>query len=371
MQNSSFWKGAAAAAMVLVATGCNEAALAPGVQPDFTPPNVSIATGGNPDTLDIEGGLRFTVSAGDNLGIKNLTVRMEGGVSLTLDSTFSSQVTSITLPINVQFPSGSVAGGWVLITAQVVDGALNGATAVDSIFLKNAAALLVSLLNPTDNAVTSEGKDLLIRVRATQRDGIRRVGYLFEGVISGGDSSGTKQLALPSDTTFLDTLTIPAGAPTGVFTVTGFAVDSSDRRAFSSPHTVNIQSVVNDTDPPVVTFQINPRVEVDDSITVRASDPSGIILVGWTAVDLNGVLVKTESRVLAGNLTDVTEQWVVGFNFATLPQPVIITAFATDAAGNVGNSATNPAPPAGATASRSAQPVAEPRRTGSRRGGER
>lgn len=354
MRTTSFWKGAASAAMVLVATGCNEAALAPGVQQDFTPPTVSITKAGTSDTLDIEGGLRFTVTAGDNLGLKNVTVRMDGGVIATVDSTFTSQVTSLSLPINVIFPAGSSAGGWVRITAQVVDGALNGATALDSIFLKNAAALLVFLLNPTDGAVTSESKDLLVRVRATQRDGIKRVGYLFDGVISGGDSSGTKQLALPSDTLFLDTLTIPAAAPLGPFTVTGFAVDSSERRAFSSPATVEIQSVVNDTDPPLVSFDINPRVEVDDSITVRATDPSGITLIGWTAVDLNGDTVKTESRTLAGNLTDVTEQWVVGFTFATLPVPVIITAFATDAAGNVGNSADNPAPPAGATSSQAA-----------------
>jgi hypothetical protein len=347
MHNANFWKGAAATAMVLAA-GCNEAALAPGVQQDFTPPTVSIATGGNPDTLDISEGLQFSVTAGDNLGLKNVTVVLEGGVNGTIDSTFSSQVTGITVNFDIQFPTGSVAGGWVKINAQAVDGALNGATALDSIFLKNAAALLVTLLNPSDGAVTSAGKDLLVRVRATQRDGIKRVGYTFSGVISGGDSSGTKQVGLPSDTTFLDTLTIPTAAPEGVFTIIGFAVDSADRRATSAPITVTIQSVVNDTDPPIVTFQIGARVEVDDTITVNATDPSGITAIGWQAVDLAGVLVKSETRTLAGNLTDVTEKWVVGFNFATLPQPVVITAFATDGAGNSGTSAT-PAPPAGSS----------------------
>jgi hypothetical protein len=344
MHNSTMRKGVAAAAIVLVAAGCNEAALSPGVQQDFVPPTVSIATGG--DTLDIAQGLNFTVTAGDNLGLKNLSVSLEGGVIATVDSTFTSAVTSISVPFDVTFPSGSVAGGWVKITAQAVDGALNGATALDSIFLKNAAALLVTLLNPTDGAVTSEGKDLLVRVRATQRDGIKRVGYLFEGIISGGDSSGTKQIGLPDDTTFVDTLTIPAGAPLGTFTITGFAVDSADRRGLSSSASVDILSIVNDTDPPLVSFEIGDRVEVDDSITVKATDPSGITLIGWTAVDLNGDTVKTESRTLAGNLTDVTEAWMVGFSFATLPVPVVITAFATDAAGNVGNSATSPAPPA-------------------------
>jgi hypothetical protein len=344
MRNSTIGKGVAAVAIVLVAAGCNEAALSPGVQQDFVPPTVSITTGA--DTVDISQGLNFTVTAGDNLGLKNLSVNLEGGVIATVDSTFTSAVTSISVPFDVTFPAGSVAGGWVMITAQAVDGALNGATALDSIFLKNAAALLVTLLNPTDGAVTSEGKDLLVRVRATQRDGIKRVGYLFEGIISGGDSSGTKQLALPDDTTFIDTLTIPAAAPLGAFTITGFAVDSADRRGLSSSATVDILSIVNDTDPPLVSFEIGDRVEVDDTITVRATDPSGITLIGWTAVDLNGDTVKTESRTLAGNLTDVTEAWVVGFNFVTLPVPVIITAFATDAAGNVGNSATSPAPPA-------------------------
>jgi hypothetical protein len=348
MHNSTIRTGVAVAAMVLVAAGCNEAALSPGVTQDFVPPTVGITTGGNPDTVDISEGLQFTVTAGDNLGLKNLSVTMEGGVIATVDSTFTSAVTSISVPFDVQFAEGSVAGGWVKITAQAVDGALNGASALDSIFLVNAAALLVTVLNPSDGAITSAGKDLLVDINATQRDGVKRVGYLFDGIITGGDSSGTKQVALPSDTTFRDTLTIPVGAAEGTFTLTGFAVDSADRRAISSQVVVNIQSAANDTDPPLVTFEIGARVEVDDTIRVNATDPSGITLIGWTAVDLAGDTVGGASRTLAGNLTDVTEFWVVGFNFTNLPVPVVITAFAQDAAGNFGTSATSPAPPAGA-----------------------
>jgi hypothetical protein len=240
MHNSTIRIGVAVAATALVAAGCNEAALSPGVQQDFIPPTVSIATGGNPDTVDISEGLQFTVTAGDNLGLKNLSVTMEGGVIATVDSTFTSAVTSISVPFDVQFAEGSVAGGWVKITAQAVDGALNGASALDSIFLVNAAALLVTVLNPSDGAITSAGKDLLVDINATQRDGVKRVGYLFDGIITGGDSSGTKQVALPTDTTFRDTLTVPAGAAEGTFTITGFAVDSADRRAISSPVVVNI-----------------------------------------------------------------------------------------------------------------------------------
>jgi hypothetical protein len=266
MHNSTIRTGVAVAAMVLVAAGCNEAALSPGVTQDFVPPTVGITTGGNPDTVDISEGLQFTVTAGDNLGLKNLSVTMEGGVIATVDSTFTSAVTSISVPFDVQFAEGSVAGGWVKITAQAVDGALNGASALDSIFLVNAAALLVTVLNPSDGAITSAGKDLLVDINATQRDGVKRVGYLFDGIITGGDSSGTKQVALPSDTTFRDTLTIPVGAAEGTFTLTGFAVDSADRRAISSQVVVNIQSAANDTDPPLVTFEIGARVEVDDTI---------------------------------------------------------------------------------------------------------
>jgi len=343
MRNPAISAGAAALAFAVFAA-CNEQTVSPGVQPDLVPPSVSIVkTAG--DTMDISNGLQFTVNASDNLGLRVVSVLLEGGLDGQLDSNFSSQVTSLTLPFDIRLPEGSAAGGWILITASAADGNNNGALEQDSVFLKNEDALIVQILNPSVGAVTSPGKQLPVAIRAAQREGVKRVGYLLAGDIVGGDSIGDLA-SLPDDTTFADTLTIPSGQPEGFFTIQGFAVDSADRRVSTSPLTVSVQLVSNDTDPPSVNVTVAQRVEVDDSITVTATDPSGITEVGWEARDLNGVQVGGDSVTLAGNLTDVIQRWSLNFSFSELPQPVVITGFAVDGAGNRANTGSTPAPPA-------------------------
>jgi hypothetical protein len=343
MRYPAIGAGAAALAFAVFAA-CNEQTISPGVQPDLVPPSVSIdKTAG--DTMDIANGLQFTVNASDNLGLRVVSVLLEGGLDGQLDSTFSSQVTSLTLPFDIRLPDGSAAGGWILITAAASDGNNNGALELDSVFLKNEDALIVQILNPSVGALTSPGKQLPIAIRAAQREGVKRVGYLLAGGIIGGDSIGDLA-TLPQDTTFADTLTIPAAQPEGFFTVQGFAVDSADRRVSTSPLTVAVQLVTNDTEPPSVTVDVAQRVEVDDFITVTATDPSGITEIGWEARDLNGVQIGGDSTTLSGNLTDVIEIWNLNFSFSELPQAVVVTGFAVDGAGNRANTATTPAPPA-------------------------
>ena len=62
-----------------------------------------------------------------------------------------------------------------------------------------------------------------------------------------------------------------------------------------------MQSVSNDTDPPVVSFVINSRVEVDDSITVNATDPGGI----QTVIAAEATTPKTIQRQM-GRITSIT-----------------------------------------------------------------
>ncbi len=288
------------------------------------------------------------MAASDNLGLKKVSIGFSGGVVGVLDTTFTSAVTEVTLGVDLQFPEDTPVGGRVLITATATDGNDNSESAVDSVFLFNEDALIVELLIPPDSAVTSQGKQLLVEVRAAQQDGVRRLGYLVTGVVTGGDS--TSQLSpMPLDTTFTDTLDVPAGAAEGAFTITGFAVDSADRRVEAPPVTVFVQSVTNDTEPPVVSFTVAARVEVDDSITVTASDPSGITEIGWEARDTAGTVVGGASTTLAGNLSPVTETWSLeDFKGLELPHLVIIRAFATDGAGNADTTGVPAgAPPAG------------------------
>jgi hypothetical protein len=340
MRNRVIGAGAAVLAFALAA-GCNEQALSPGIQPDVTPPSVSVLTPG--DTTDLATGVQFQVDASDNLGLKAVSILLEGGLDGQVDTVFTGQVLTFSQSIQILLPEGTAAGGWIIITASASDGNNNGNFDKDSVFLKNEDALIVEILNPSNAAVTSPGKDIPIVIHAAQKDGVKRVGYLLEGVITGGDSIGDLR-PMPADTILADTVTISASAPEGTFTVTGFAVDSADRRRLTSPVTVSIQLAINDTDPPAITVTVAQRVEVDDSIIVRATDPSGIIEVGWQAFDLAGIQVGGDSVTLAGNLTDVIEFWDLGFSFSELPQAVVIIGFAEDSNGNRATTANTASP---------------------------
>jgi hypothetical protein len=130
---------------------------------------------------------------------------------------------------------------------------------------------------------------------------------------------------------YVDTLIVVPS--TGTFTVIGFAEDSAGRRGFSTPVTVTIQSVATDVAAPVVAHRIADRVEVDDTVHVRAQDPSAISWIGFR-VDTGGVVMKFDSvYVGAGNLTDVTRHFTLGLQgLQPLPRSIVVRGYACDAA---------------------------------------
>ncbi len=339
---------AALACVAFVAfMACNEQRIGGAIAGDQTPPIVAIQT--DSDTTTVAQGIGFTVNAVDNLGLKNLSVELTGGLTARIDSTFRTAVTSVAIPLQVVLPSNTTAGGIIVITATVLDGNDNAGEAVDSIFLLNDQALIVRLTSPTNGAVTSAGKQLVVRAVATQAEGVAKAGYTVSGAFTTGDST-VATAPLPDTLVFEDTLTVPAGLTSGNFTITGFGEDGEGRRATSTPVTITIQSAANDNTGPAVRVTVDPRVEVDDSVTVNATDPSGISRIGWTATVLgSGTIIGGDSASFNGNLTDITRTFALGFNFATLPQSVVITGFAVDGAGNRGTSASSSAP-AGAPA---------------------
>src|SRR6185503_952512 len=202
-----------------------------------------------------------------------------GGFAGRVDSTFRTAVTSISVPVTVTFPAGSSAGGRVYIRVTAADGVNNTAVATDSIMLTNINALIVALARPLTGASTSAGKGIQVQVNAQQNNGVKKVGWISTGVVTASDSIlpiAAAPALYPDTVIFLDTLSVPASVTSGTFSVVGFAEDSSGRRVVTPATVVTIQSVATDTLPPIVTFSVLKRVEVRDSIIVRASDPSGI-----------------------------------------------------------------------------------------------
>ena len=131
---------------------CETARNPGGIQRDLTPPTISL-TKAAPDTQDISAGLTFSVSATDNLGLKDIRLTYTGGYLALTDTVFFSTVTASSIPVHITFPSGSGAGGLIRIVGRATDGAGNFTEDTLFIFLANVQALRVTLIAPLTGAV--------------------------------------------------------------------------------------------------------------------------------------------------------------------------------------------------------------------------
>jgi len=323
------------------AVGACETAKNPGgVRPDAISPNIALS---GADTQQIASGLQFTVNATDNLGLKNIRLTYSDPTIAQTDTTFNTTVTSFNSSAKITFPANSGSGGNIRIIGRVTDGAGNFAEDTITIFLSNVQALTVTLLKPVPPAVAASGLNIPVQVEARQLGGIAIVGFIITprtATVPTSDSLVfTPPLRQPPDTIFSATLTVQSGVAS--FTVTGFAVDASGRKAFTPSLTVTVQTPGNDVTPPAVSHTISSRVEVNDDITVHATDPSGISWIGFrvetpaTPPATGLVLVKFDSAdVSARRLTTVDSAFALGLPLAdsALPKSIVVRGYACDLA---------------------------------------
>ena len=323
-------RGGVALAVALIAAGCAEQRFRLGFEPDTSTPTVQITVA---DTVDVQNGLNFKVDATDNLGLKSITVTFTAGLT-GQTTTFSSATTTFSWNVLVPQTQTATLGGPVLITATAVDGAGNVAVDTATVIALNPKALIVTLIRPTAGAITAPGKQIPVEVKASQQDGLVFVGWrTIPGAAAVNDADTLFDPSLPDTLLMQDTLDIPATITSGTFSIVGFAKDQSGRVATTAPVIVTVQLVIADTTGPLVTFTVPQRAEALDTITVRARDPSGILLIGWEALDNTGTVLSGQSTTLGGTLTDVSVR-----NSLAIPSGytglVVIKAWATDAAGN-------------------------------------
>ena len=301
-----------------------------GIQRDQVAPTIKLST--SADTQDIAAGLTFSVAATDNLGLKDIRLSYTGGYINVTDTVFTSAVTNITLSEKVT--PGSGAGGVIRIVGRATDGASNFSEDTLFIFLQNIDALRVYLLQPTAGAVASQGKYVPIHVAAHQKSGIKHVGWLVGGnagqTARTGDSLVTASPPFPDTLDFVDSVLVTGSG--GFFTVAGFAVDSGNRVAQTSPITVTIQSAVNDNTAPQIEQTVSLRAEANDSVKVHATDPSGISVIGFEVDSLSGGRIRRDSVLLSGKSTDVLKNFALGLNSLLPPTSVVVQAFACDSA---------------------------------------
>ena len=335
-------------ALVSMLWACETTRNPGGIQRDVVPPTIKLKA--SADTQDIAGGLNFSVTATDNLGLKDIRLTYTGGYINTTDTVFTSAVTNLTVGEKVN--PGSGAGGLITIVGRATDGAGNFAEDTIRVFLVNVDALRVYLVQPAAGAVASQGKYIPVSVAAHQKSGVKRIGWLVGGVA--GQTAKTADSLVQGSPPFPDTLnfvdSVLVTGSTGFFTIAGFAVDSGNRVGQTSPITVTILSVANDNTPPQIEQFLTLRSEANDTITVHATDPSGITVIGFAVTSTAGAPIRRDSVLLSGSSTDALKRFALGLNtLAPLPQQVVIQAFACDGAvahncGVTGGTFTIPSP---------------------------
>src|SRR3989454_33400 len=314
---------------------CETARNPSGIQRDLPPPTISL-TRTPPDTQDIAAGLTFSVSATDNLGLKDIRLTYTGGYLAVTDQIFTTTVTTSTIPVHITFPSNSGAGGQLVrLVGRATAGAGNCAEDTLFIFLANVQALKVTLIAPLTGAVAGTGKYIPIHVRAVQISGIKRIGWLVspgQTATTGVDSLLSPVPPYPDSIDLTDSVLVTGTS--GFFVLSGFAMDSGNRSLSTQPPvTINILSVVNDLTPPQVEHFVPLRAEVADTITVHATDPSGITKIGFVVTDLAGIVLSTDSVTLIGTSTDVVKTFSMNIpGIATFPTQVVVHGFAVDGA---------------------------------------
>jgi hypothetical protein len=247
------------------------------------------------------------------------------------DTTFSRYLLAVT---------GDSTSELVRVIVEAIDS--SGNRGLDTATVNVVSGPSVSILQPTANAVTSPGKAVVVQVRGVDPQGVRVLGWRASGVVTLQDSVILSPVggALADTVTFTDTLVVPAATALGNFTITPFGVDSVNAPSGTvGGIVVAVQSAAGDATPPLVTFTLAARVEVDDSVTLLATDASGIQRVGFIVRALGSTAVVRGDSVTVSpsNQTNVTRAFQLSLDtISTFPRQVTIEGFAIDSVGNRG-----------------------------------
>lgn len=331
-----FRRNSAVAVAILfgILAACETARNPGGIQRDLTPPSITLSA--TADTQDIAGGLRFNVNAADNLALRSIRLTYSGGDIGIEDTLFTGQNVNVNIGKTRTYPGGSGAGGLVQIVGRATDGAGNFDEDTLFIFLRNVQALQVSLLSPLPGALASTGNGIPVIVQAVQNTGISKIGFLVSPTTAVNNptvppnDSLTFSIPYSDSVVYTDTLNVIAA--TGSFVIVGFAEDSAGRRGTSGTVTVNVQSAANDVTPPIVLHTVGIRVEANDTVTVRATDPSAISVLGLEIRNIAGAVVSFPQIAIGGNLTDVSRKFSLNLAgiVTNFPTDVVVRGYACD-----------------------------------------
>jgi hypothetical protein len=326
-------RGAAlmAAAVSIFTAACNgDSTGLNGDQADKTPPTIQLSKGGTTaDTV-----LAFQVEVKDNLGIKKIKVNISGGLSMSFDTTFTTASTDAVVPFTIGVSRSIPKGTPVVVSAFALDGALNkSATDTLNLTVGNVPAADVRLNSPANGSIAVIGKSIVLSLSARSAVKVRSIGFKTTGSFVTSDSTAYSS-PLPDSVSVLDTLAIPANAPTGPLNIAPFVLDSLGQRTIGPVVVLNIQppSAINST--PVVSFSHTNRIEVNDTLHIEASDQTGIVTMGYEVRRAPGGTIDSKDSLQSnGNITSQIRTFEMKLPYTQFPTTVYVQAFARNSNG--------------------------------------
>jgi hypothetical protein len=319
-----------ACAVVFAGVAACGDSLTEGTTGDANPPALDLA--GETSTVDTV--LAFSADASDNLGLKTIHVSVSGGVTFSFDTTFTSAVTSTTVPFSLSVPRSVPPGTSVTVIGFATDGAGNRSpTDTLRLTVGNLVPADARIISPASGTVAVVGKSIVLSIVGRSGLRVRALGFSTSGVLSTADST-VFTTPLRDSVSVSDTLTIPDGTPVGQLTVTPFVYDSLGQRSLGPPIILTVQTVGSTTSSPVVTFGTTPRVEVTDTIHVAASDQTGIVTLGYEVRSSPaGAIEAADSLISTGQITSLFRTFNMRLPYTTFPHTIFVQAFATNSNG--------------------------------------
>jgi len=318
-------------AAALAAAACTDSTTGPrGDLMDKTPPTVTLAKGGT--TLDTL--VAFQVEVKDNLGIKSIRVNVSGGASLSFDTTFTSASTSAVIPFSIPVSRSIPVGTPVVVTSFALDGALNkSAIATLNLTVGDVPPAEVKVNSPSNGTIAVIGKSIVLSLSGRSSVKVRSLGFRTSGSFESVDST-TFSSPLPDSVSLLDTLTIPANAPAGPLQIAPFVIDSLGQRTIGPITLLSVQPATAINSTPVVSFSLNRRIEVNDTIHIEASDQTGITAFGYEVRGSPGGPIDARDSVTSnGNITSQIKTFDMKLPYTTFPKTVYVQAFARNSNG--------------------------------------
>jgi thermitase len=242
--------------------------------PDTSPPTVSIISPTAGAT--VSGTITVQVSAGDNVGVADVTLKVDG-TSLGTDST---------APYSFSWSTATVTGGPHTLTATAEDGAGNLVGTQTSVIVSNpvpdTTPPTVGIISPAAGATVSG--TITVQVSASDNAGVSSVILYADGGSLGADNTAPYSFSWNT-----------AAAANGAHTLTATARDAAGNMA-SAQVTVTVNNApppIGDTSAPTIVITSpagGAAVSGTVSVTVSTSDNVGVARV---ELYVDGVLKAT------------------------------------------------------------------------------